>query len=164
MKAVFFINKKGTFYWVQLFLKPKQWFCQIRYCINQNTGIFWNKLIVRCHFGFWPLGRVRFEVTFNLIRPVLSFFYQIGWVFFCKFAETWEYFNRRDPTGKMSNRDPCNFEKKNYFSLQFRRSFFTFFSWGNRPLPMRRKSWRSCQWDNITRLLPPKLQRRGLVF
>ena len=30
-------------------------------------------LVVSCHFGFWPLGRVRFEVTFNLIRPVLSF-------------------------------------------------------------------------------------------
>ena len=62
-KVVFFI-KECTFYSFQLFFKPKQWFCH-----------FWSlwQLVVRCHFGFWPLGRVGFEATFNLIRPVLSF-------------------------------------------------------------------------------------------
>ena len=44
MKVVFY-KKKCTFYSFQLFLKPKQWFCQMRYCINQNTGIFWNKYL-----------------------------------------------------------------------------------------------------------------------
>ena len=44
MKVVLY-KKKCTFYSFQLFLKPKQWFCQMRYCINQNTGIFWNKYL-----------------------------------------------------------------------------------------------------------------------
>jgi len=36
------------------------------------------QLVVRCHFGVWPLGRVGFEATFSLIRPVLSFFYKLA--------------------------------------------------------------------------------------
>ena len=83
MKVVFI--KKRTFYSFQLFLKPKQWFCQMRYCINQNTGIFWNKYL-KCrhvlHFGFWPLGRVGFQPYQTWV------FYKIGWVFY-KFAENW---------------------------------------------------------------------------
>ena len=43
MKVVFY--KKCTFYSFQLFLKPKKWFCQMWYCIKQNTGIFWNKYL-----------------------------------------------------------------------------------------------------------------------
>ena len=68
MKVVFFFIKECTFYSFQLFLKPKQWFCHFL--------SVW-RLVVRCHFGFWPLDRFGFVATFNLIRPVLSF-YKIG--------------------------------------------------------------------------------------
>ena len=41
-------------------------------------------MVVRCHFGFWPLGRVGFEPTLS----DLSFFKKLV-EFFYKFAENW---------------------------------------------------------------------------
>ena len=94
MKVVFFI-KECTFYSFQLFLKLKQWF--------YHFLSVW-QVVVRCNFGFWPLGRVGFEVTFNLIRPVLSFL--SNWL--SSLSNCWklEYFKGREPPRKMSNRDP----------------------------------------------------------
>ena len=110
MKVVFY--KKCTFYSFQLFLKPKQWFCQMRYCINQNTGIFWNKYLkcmhvlhfkavnlpylTWCTFSkkVWP--KEYFDnhqlITTTIIEYMQPYqtwvFYKIGWVFY-KFAENW---------------------------------------------------------------------------
>ena len=53
------------------------------------------------YFGFWPLGRVGFEVTFNLFRP--EFFTKLAEFFFYKFGENWSILGS---TGRMSNRDP----------------------------------------------------------
>ena len=57
-------------------MKPKQLFC---YFLS-----VW-QLVVRCHFGFWPLGRVGFEP----ILSDLSFFIKLVEFFFYKFAENW---------------------------------------------------------------------------
>ena len=95
IKVVFFI-KECTFYSFQLFLKLKQWF--------YHFLSVW-QVVVRCNFGFWPLGRVGFEVTFNLIRPVLSFL--SNWLSFLSNCWKLEYFKGREPPRKMSDRDPC---------------------------------------------------------
>ena len=42
------------------------------------------------HLFLWPLGRVWFEATFNLIRHILSFFsIKLASYFFYKLAENW---------------------------------------------------------------------------
>ena len=95
MKVVFFI-KECTFYSFQLFLKLKQWF--------YHFLSVW-QVVVRCNFGFWPLGRVGFEVTFNLIRPVLSFFIKLA-EFFYQIAENWSILKGGNLPAKWVI-DPC---------------------------------------------------------
>jgi len=84
----FFLYNEGSF-----FYKKSAHFIGFNYFLSQNSDFvkydivstkileyFEKKLVVRCHFGFWPLGRVGFEVTFNLIRP--EFFIKLAEFFF----------------------------------------------------------------------------------
>ena len=82
MKVVFIKKKSAHFIHFNYFWSQNRDFAKCDICINQNRSEMLKLMLpflisltigCWCHFGFWPLGRVGFEATFNLIRPEFFF-------------------------------------------------------------------------------------------